>query len=108
MTELLLPAPAAAVHGLGSPRPVELGRARVTGVRRPLAAYGCATLATGLPWPLLLVLVWDRYADGPQGAWAVGLAGAARMARPTSRSPGRSARSASTADGTGCSGPPWC
>jgi MFS family permease len=52
----------------------------VRGVRRLLAAYGCATLATGLPWPLLLVLVWDRYDDGPHGAWAVGLAGAARMA----------------------------
>jgi MFS family permease len=50
------------------------------GVRRLLTAYGCASLATGLPWPLLLVLVWDRYADGPHGAWAVGLAGAARMA----------------------------
>lgn len=52
----------------------------MTGVRRLLAAYGCASLATGLPWPLLLVLVWDRYGDGPHGAWAVGLAGAARMA----------------------------
>ncbi len=50
------------------------------GVRRLLAAYGCAALATGLPWPLLLVLVWDRYGDGSHGAWVVGLAGAARMA----------------------------
>ncbi|WP_329707189.1 MFS transporter [Nocardioides sp.] len=49
-------------------------------MRRLLVAYGCATLATGLPWPLLLVLVWDRYADATHGAWAVGLAGAARMA----------------------------
>jgi hypothetical protein len=49
-------------------------------VGRLLAAYGCGSLATGLPWPLLLVLVWDQYADGPHGAWAVGLAGAARMA----------------------------
>jgi MFS family permease len=37
-------------------------------------------VATGLPWPLLLVLVWDAYGDGPHGALAVGLAGAARMA----------------------------
>ena len=37
-------------------------------------------MATGLPWPLLLVLVWDRYGDGPHGALVVGLAGAARMA----------------------------
>jgi MFS family permease len=49
-------------------------------VRRLLAAYGCSALATGLPWPLLLVLVWDRYGDGPHGALVVGLAGAARMA----------------------------
>ena len=49
-------------------------------VRRLLAAYACSSLATGLPWPLLLVLVWDRYGDGPHGALAVGLAGAARMA----------------------------
>jgi MFS family permease len=52
----------------------------VTSVRRLLAAYACAALATGLPWPLLLVLVWDQYGDGPHGALAVGLAGAARMA----------------------------
>ena len=37
-------------------------------------------MAIGLPWPLLLVLVWDQYGDGPHGAWIVGLAGAARMA----------------------------
>ena len=49
-------------------------------VPRLLAAYACGSLATGLPWPLLLVLVWGRYGDGPHGAWAVGLAGAARMA----------------------------
>ena len=50
------------------------------GVRRLLTAYACASLAIGLPWPLLLVLVWDRYGDGPHAALAVGLAGAARMA----------------------------
>ena len=49
-------------------------------VARLLTAYGLAALATGLPWPLLLVLVWDRYGDGSHGAWVVGLAGAARMA----------------------------
>jgi MFS family permease len=49
-------------------------------VGRLLAAYGCAAVATGLPWPLLLVLVWDQYGAGPHGSWAVGLAGAARMA----------------------------
>ena len=47
---------------------------------RLLAAYACSSVATGLPWPLLLVLVWDRYGDGPHGALLVGLAGAARMA----------------------------
>jgi MFS family permease len=55
-----------------------VGRGRQVG--RLLTAYACASLATGLPWPLLLVLVWDRYADGPHGVLAVGLAGAARMA----------------------------
>ena len=49
-------------------------------VPRLLAAYACGSLATGLPWPLLLVLVWGQYGDGPHGAWALGLAGAARMA----------------------------
>ena len=47
---------------------------------RLLAAYACSSVATGLPWPLLLVLVWDQYGDGPHGALVVGLAGAARMA----------------------------
>ena len=49
-------------------------------LRRLFAAYACSSVATGLPWPLLLVLVWDRYGDDPNGAWVVGLAGAARMA----------------------------
>ena len=52
----------------------------MSGVRRLLAGYALASLAIGLPWPLLLVLVWDRYGDGPHGALAVGLTGAARMA----------------------------
>ena len=47
---------------------------------RLLAAYACGAVSTGLPWPLLLVLVWDRYADGPHGVVAVALVGAARMA----------------------------
>ncbi len=47
---------------------------------RLLAAYACSAVSTGLPWPLLLVLVWDQYGDGPHGALLVGLAGAARMA----------------------------
>jgi MFS family permease len=49
-------------------------------VGRLLAAYGCSSVAIGLPWPLLLVLVWDQYGGGPHGALIVGLAGAARMA----------------------------
>ncbi len=49
-------------------------------VGRLLASYGCSSVAVGLPWPLLVVLVWDQYADGPHGALIVGLAGAARMA----------------------------
>ncbi len=49
-------------------------------VGRLLAAYACSSVAIGLPWPLLLVLVWDQYGDGPHGALIVGLAGAARMA----------------------------
>jgi len=43
-------------------------------VGRLLAAYACGSLAVGLPWPLLVVLVWD------QGPLVVGLTGAARMA----------------------------
>ena len=49
-------------------------------IGRLLAAYACSSVAIGLPWPLLLVLVWDQYGDGPHGALIVGLAGAARMA----------------------------
>jgi MFS family permease len=52
----------------------------MNGVRRLLTAYACAAVATGLPWPLLLVLVWARYGDGPHAALAVGLTAAARMA----------------------------
>ena len=49
-------------------------------VGRLVTSYACASVAIGLPWPLLLVLVWDRYGADPHGAWVVGLAGAARMA----------------------------
>ena len=48
-------------------------------VGRLLVSYSCASVANGLPWPLLLVLVWDRYGASPHGVWVVGLAGAARM-----------------------------
>jgi MFS family permease len=53
------------------------GRPSVLG--RLLTSYSCASVANGLPWPLLLVLVWDEYGAGPHGVWIVGLAGAARM-----------------------------
>ena len=55
-------------------------RASRPAVRRLLTAYACASIATGMPWPLLLVLVWDQYGAGPHGALVVGLVGAARMA----------------------------
>ncbi len=55
-------------------------RASRPAVRRLLTAYACAAIATGMPWPLLLVLVWDQYGAGPHGALVVGLVGAARMA----------------------------
>ena len=51
-----------------------------TTTRRLLASYAFASVGTGLPWPLLLVLVWDQYGADPHGVWIVGLAGAARMA----------------------------
>jgi MFS family permease len=58
--------------------PANPGRRSVVG--RLIASYACASVAIGLPWPLLLVLVWDQYGADPHGAWIVGLAGAARMA----------------------------
>ena len=54
-------------------------RGRPPVVGRLLTSYACAAVAIGLPWPLLLVLVWDRYGADPHGVWIVGLAGAARM-----------------------------
>lgn len=61
-----------------SPRPRRPDTHPVVG--RLVTSYACASVAIGLPWPLLLVLVWDRYGADPHGAWVVGLAGAARMA----------------------------
>ena len=48
-------------------------------VARQLASYAAASVAMSLPWPLLLVLAWDRYGDGPHGPLVIGLVGAARM-----------------------------
>ena len=48
-------------------------------VGRQLASYAAASVAISLPWPLLLVLAWDRYGDGPYGPLVIGLTGAARM-----------------------------
>ena len=64
-----LPA-AADAPGLVSPR---------VAVARQLASYAAASVAMSLPWPLLLVLAWDRYGDGPHGPLVIGLVGAARM-----------------------------
>ena len=50
-----------------------------TAVCRQLASFAAASLAVSLPWPLLLVLAWDRYGDGPHGPLVVGLIAAARM-----------------------------
>ncbi|MFC5177823.1 MFS transporter [Nocardioides taihuensis] len=48
-------------------------------VRRHLASYALASVALSLPWPLLLLLTWERYGDAPHGALVVGAVGAARM-----------------------------
>jgi MFS family permease len=48
-------------------------------VGRQLASYAAASVAMSLPWPLLLVLVWDRYGDTPHGPLVLGITGAARM-----------------------------
>jgi MFS family permease len=44
-------------------------------VRRTIGAHALAAVGMSLPWPLLVLLVWERAGDG----WALGLAGAARM-----------------------------
>ena len=41
-------------------------------VVRQLASYAAASVAMSLPWPLLLVLAWDRYGDGPHGPLVLG------------------------------------
>lgn len=48
-------------------------------VARQLGSYAAASVAISLPWPLLLVLAWDQYGDGPHGPLALGAIGAARM-----------------------------
>jgi MFS family permease len=44
-------------------------------VRRTVASHALAAVGMSLPWPLLVLLVWERAGDG----WVLGLAGAARM-----------------------------
>ena len=48
-------------------------------VRQLLVSHGLAAVAMSMPWPLLLVLVWDRVGDSADGPLLLGLAGAARM-----------------------------
>ena len=43
--------------------------------RGTIASHAVAAVGMSLPWPLLVLLVWERAGDG----WALGLAGAARM-----------------------------
>jgi Major Facilitator Superfamily len=52
------------------------GATRPAGVRRVLVAHGLSAVAIGLPWPALLVAVWD---EGHSGV-GLGITGAARMA----------------------------
>jgi MFS family permease len=48
-------------------------------VRRLLLSHALASLAMSLPWPLLLVLVWDKVGDTAHGDLLLGLTAAARM-----------------------------
>jgi MFS transporter len=48
-------------------------------VRRLLVSHALASVAMSLPWPLLLVLVWDRVEGSGRGDLLLGLTGAARM-----------------------------
>jgi MFS family permease len=50
-----------------------------TAVRRLLVSHALASVAMSLPWPLLLVLVWDRVEGSARGDLLLGLTGAARM-----------------------------
>ena len=54
-------------------------------VHRTIASHALAAVAMSLPWPLVVVLVWEQVGDG----WVLGLAGAARMLPYVA--PGRSA-----------------
>ncbi len=47
--------------------------------RRLLVSHALASVGMSLPWPLLLVLVWQRTGDGPHGDLVLGLTAAARM-----------------------------
>jgi MFS family permease len=44
-------------------------------IRRVVVSHALAAVGMSLPWPLLVLLVWERAGDG----WVLGLAGAARM-----------------------------
>ena len=48
-------------------------------VRRLLVSHALASVGMSLPWPLLLVLVYERVDGTPHGDLLVGLTGAARM-----------------------------
>jgi MFS family permease len=48
-------------------------------VRRLLVSHALASVAMSLPWPLLLVLVWERVEGSSRGDLLLGLTGAARM-----------------------------
>ena len=43
--------------------------------RGTIASHAVAAVGMSLPWPLLVLLVWERAGDG----WVLGVAGAARM-----------------------------
>ena len=43
--------------------------------RRTIASHALAAVGMSLPWPLLVLLIWERAGDG----WVLGVAGAARM-----------------------------
>ena len=44
-------------------------------IRRTIASHSLAAVGMSLPWPLLVLLVWERSGEG----WELGMAGAARM-----------------------------
>ena len=84
------------------PLPTVLLDARVsTTVRRLVASHALAAVGMSLPWPLLLLLVWEQTHSGVLGV---------RRARPgcsrTSRSPGRPDGSPTAIPATGSSDSP--